>query len=139
MNIKPLIEQLELIVAEFEAMSPKAQHNDLSDLPKHDRQALVTRAVAAVTRIVGTNSTHAPEIQRLFKDLPHLHTHTTSIIGVVKALLSDVKAGHHRCCCGAETLRLTRRSTRMPAAGRRLGSYIRPPPLPPLEEYNNDA
>jgi hypothetical protein len=64
MNINPLIEQLELIVAEFEAMSPKAKHNDLSDLPKHDRQALVTRAVAAVTRIGGTNSTYASEIQK---------------------------------------------------------------------------
>ncbi|MBX3628095.1 MAG: hypothetical protein KF892_24005 [Rhizobacter sp.] len=94
MNVQPLIQQLEGIVADYDAMVPRSQHNDLSDLPKQERQALVTRSVAAISRISGENSTYVNEAKRLLKDLPHLHTHTSSIIGVVKALLADVKAGH---------------------------------------------
>lgn len=94
MNVQPLVQQLEGIVADYEAMIPRSQHNDLSDLPKHERQALVTRAVAAVHRISGERSAYANEVARVLRELPHLHTHTSSIIGVVKALLTDVKAGH---------------------------------------------
>lgn len=94
MNIQPLLQQLEEIVAYYEEMLPRSEHNDLSDLPKHERQALVTRAVAAISRISGERSAYANEVKRVLKDLPHLHTHTSSIVGIVKALLADVKAGH---------------------------------------------
>jgi hypothetical protein len=94
MNVQPLIQQLEGILADYDAMLPRTQLNDLSDLPKHERQALVTRAVAAVNRISGEHSAYTEEVKRLLKQFPHLHSHTSSIIGVVKALLADVKAGH---------------------------------------------
>ncbi len=94
MNVQPLIQQLEGIVTEYKAMALRSQHNDLSDLPKHQRQALVTRAVAAVSRVSGVHSTYAYEVQRVLKELPQLNQHTSSVIGVVNALLDDVKAGH---------------------------------------------
>lgn len=94
MNTQPLIEQLESILADFKALASKSQQNDLSDLSKSDRQALVTRSVAAVNRIAGKNSSYYAEIERLFATLPALHAHTTSVIGVIQALLADVKSGH---------------------------------------------
>jgi len=94
MNVQSLIQQLESIVADYQAMAPRAQYKDLSDLPQHERQALVTRSVAAINRISGEHSAYANEVKRVLKELPYLHTHTPSIVGVVKALLDDVKAGH---------------------------------------------
>lgn len=94
MNTQPLVAQLQAIVDDFAALSQKSPHDDLSDLPKQERQALVTRAVAAVNRVAGERSTYAAELRRLFATLQHLHMHTTSVIGVVSALLADVKAGY---------------------------------------------
>ncbi len=94
MNTQPLIEQLEKILSDFSALAANSKHNDLSDLPKHERQALVTRAVTAVHRIAGRSSTYSAEIERLFATMPSISHHVTSIVGVVAALLSDVKDGH---------------------------------------------
>jgi hypothetical protein len=86
--------QLEAIVKDFQSLQSQSKHDDLSDLPKNERQALITRAIAAVHRISGTGSTYAKEIDRLLLKLPHLHEHTTSIAGVVVALLADLKSGY---------------------------------------------
>ncbi len=94
MNTLPLVAQLQAIVDDFAALAQKSMHDDLSDLPKHERQALVTRAVAAVNRVAGERSTYAAELRRLFGSLQHLHMHMTSVVGVVAALLADVKAGY---------------------------------------------
>lgn len=89
-------QQLDAVLGEFAALSATSQHDDLSDQPKSDRQALVTRAIAAIHRISGTNSTYSREVERLLKTLNHLHMHTTSIMGVVKALRDDLKGGYIR-------------------------------------------
>jgi hypothetical protein len=86
--------QLQSVLKDFASMQAKAQHHDLSDLPKSDRQALVTRAVAAVHRIAGRQSSYAQEVERLMTALPQLHEHTSSVIGVAKALLDDMTAGY---------------------------------------------
>lgn len=86
--------QLQALVDDFNALAQKSEHKDLSDLPKHERQALVTRAVAAVHRITGPQSSYSKEVERILHALPTLHTHTSSIIGVVQALLSDLKNDH---------------------------------------------
>lgn len=96
MNLDVFAAQLDAVLNEFAAFSAKSQHDDLSDLPKADRQALVTRAIAAIHRIAGTNSSYAKEVDRLLKTLNHLHMHTTSIMGVAKALRDDLKAGYIR-------------------------------------------
>lgn len=94
MDIQPLTAQLQQILDDYGALAANSRHDDLSDLPKHERQALVTRSVAAVHRISGSRSAYADEIQRLLTTLQHLHMHTTSVIGVVQALLVDMKAGY---------------------------------------------
>lgn len=88
--------QLTSILEEFAAFQAKSKYDDLSDLPKNDRQALVTKAIAAINRIGGSNSTYAHEVDRLLKKLDHLHLHTSSIMGVVAALRDDLKAGYIR-------------------------------------------
>jgi hypothetical protein len=86
--------QLTEVLKEFAALRAKAHQKDLSDLPKNDRQALVTRAIAAIRRISGTDSTYAQEIERLLSLMPEIHAHTSSIMGVAQALLDDIQAGH---------------------------------------------
>lgn len=96
MNTEIFEHQLDSIVKEFESFTARSQHDDLSDLPKADRQALVTKTIAAIHRIAGSSSTYAKEVERLLKSLGPLHLHTTSIIGVAKALRDDLKAGYIR-------------------------------------------
>lgn len=96
MNTDIFEQQLNAILTEFEILQAQSKHDDLSDLPKADRQALVTRAIAAIYRISGSTSTYAKEVERLLKKLDHLHLHTTSIMGVVTALRDDLKAGYIR-------------------------------------------
>lgn len=96
MNVEYFEMQLTTILAEFAESQAKSKHDDLSDLPKNDRQALVTKAIAAIHRIGGSNSTYAREVDRLLKHLEHLHLHTSPIMGVVAALRDDLKAGYIR-------------------------------------------
>jgi hypothetical protein len=86
--------QLDGIIKDYEAMRKASEHKDLSDLPKDDRQSLLTRAVAAVHRISGSASTYSTEVERIIKQTPALHVHTSSVVGIVKALRHDVTAGY---------------------------------------------
>lgn len=86
--------QLGSIIDEHAGFQGKARHKDLSDLPKEDRQSLVTRAIAAIHRISGRRSTYSLEVERILERTPELHLHTSSIIGVAKALKEDVAAGY---------------------------------------------
>lgn len=94
MNLQLLTQQLADIGSEFEAMRKRAKYDDLSDLPEHESQAFVTRAVAAVVRITGENSAYATEARRVLKQFPQLHQHLAMVAGVVNALYADVKAGY---------------------------------------------
>ena len=87
-------QQLDAILQEFESFRTQSNKTDLSDLPKADRQALVTKSIAAINRIAGANSPYMKEADRVLSALKELHTHTTSIVGVVKALRDDLRAGY---------------------------------------------
>jgi hypothetical protein len=86
--------QLQSIVDEYGTMRRKSKYSDVSDLPKQDRQALVTRAAASVRRISGANSTYSKDIERLVEKMPNIHEHMTSVVGVAQALLDDMNAGY---------------------------------------------
>ena len=94
MNAAIFEEQLRSILDEFNQLKNRSQHDDLSDLPKDDRQAVVTRAIAAIHRIAGRDSAYVKEVNRLLQSMPLLHVHTTSIMGVAKAVLDDIQAGY---------------------------------------------
>lgn len=88
------IQQLDAIISAYTTMQEQSRHDDLSDLQKHERQSLISRAIAAIHRISGNSSTYNAEVKRILERLPHLHTHTSSIIGIVKALREDLNAGY---------------------------------------------
>lgn len=94
MDYPIFITQLDKLIATHRSMQQQSQYDDLSDLSKPDRQSLVTRAIAAVHRITGNNSTYSNEIERIIKLSPHLHLHTSSIIGIVQALREDIDSGY---------------------------------------------
>lgn len=94
MDKTQFIKQLEEILAEFNALSARSVHDDLSDLPDHENQALVTKTVAAIHRIAGPNSSYGTEIKRVLTHRPHMHLHISPVIGVAQALLSNVKSGY---------------------------------------------
>lgn len=94
MNTDIFEHQLNAVLTEFKTFQLKSKHEDLSDLPKSDRQALVTKAIAAIHRIGGSSSSYAKEVERILSKLELLHLHTTSIMGVVAALRDDLKAGY---------------------------------------------
>ncbi len=88
------VAQLDGIVDAYETMRKTSKHSDLSDLPKDERQSLITRSVAAIHRISGRTSTYSDELARIIELNPGLHVHTSSVIGVVKALRHDLASGH---------------------------------------------
>lgn len=94
MDYSIFIKQLDTLISLHTTMRQRSRHNDLSDLPKEDRQSLVTRSIAAIHRITGSNSTFSLEIERIIKEAPNLHLHTSSIIGIVQALKEDLAAGY---------------------------------------------
>jgi len=94
MDYEIFISQLDSLIAVYDNMKAKSQYNDLSDFPKPDRQSLMTRTIAAIHRISGQNSIYSNEVERILKQDPLLHLHTSSIIGVAKALKEDIGAGY---------------------------------------------
>lgn len=94
MDYKVFIKQLDDLISIHAIMRQQSQHNDLSDLAKEDRQSLVTRTIAAIHRITGTGSTFSQEVERILKQDPYLHKHTSSLIGIAKALKDDLASGY---------------------------------------------
>lgn len=94
MNTAVFQAQLDTVLMEYDSFRSKSQYKDLSDLPKVDRQALVTKGIAAVHRISGKNSPYSADINRIIEKHPYLHDHTSSIMGVVQGLRDDIKAGY---------------------------------------------
>jgi len=86
--------QLDKLLDEFDDLVRSSKHKDLSDIAKHVRQGLLSRSFAAVERIAGQKSSYARDIKRILEQLPLLHEHTTSVMGVVQGMRDDVKAGY---------------------------------------------
>lgn len=94
MDLSVLVKQLDILLESYKAMQLRSEQNDLSDLPKPERQSLVTRAIAAVHRISGPGSTYSQEVDRILKQNPPLHVHTSPIMGIVLALREDTASGY---------------------------------------------
>jgi hypothetical protein len=94
MDLSTLVKQLDVLLDLYKAMQLRSEQNDLSDLPKPERQSLITRAIAAVHRISGPSSTYSQEVDRILKQNPPLHVHTSPIMGIVLALREDTASGY---------------------------------------------
>jgi len=64
-----------------------------TDLPFFERQVLVTRAIAAIRRVSGDNSSYIRVIEGI-QPSSFLSKHVTYVMGTVKALRDDIKAGY---------------------------------------------
>ncbi len=86
--------QLDSLLDEYKSFQNQSEHKELNDLPKNDRQSLITRVNAAVHRISGGNSIYSNDIKRIIQAHPNLHRYTSSIMGIAQALRDDIKAGY---------------------------------------------
>ncbi|WP_454735395.1 hypothetical protein [Cupriavidus necator] len=94
MNPNKLSEQLDVNLATYKKLQNKSDYDDLSDLPMEEQQALVTRSIAAVSRIAGENSVYAKDIRRVMTMNTQMHLHIGPVLGIVRALRDDVAAGY---------------------------------------------
>lgn len=94
MDYTIFIKQLDALIELHKSLQQQSKLNDLSDLPKQDRQSLVTRTIAAIHRITGSSSIYSKDIKRVLDEIRYLHLHTSPIIGIAKALRDDLAAGY---------------------------------------------
>lgn len=94
MNTDFQIKQLQKLLDTYADMQRISQYNDLSDLPKVDRQSLVSSSIAAIHRLSGDNSTYSKEIEKVQSVNRYLHKHTSDIMGIVNALKYDIENGY---------------------------------------------
>lgn len=94
MTNNSFLEQLDAIIVQFYKLKDLAKYDDLSDLPTIDRQALVTQSISAIHRSTPNNSIYRDELDRILSRHKSLHTHTEPIIGIIKSLRDDIKAGY---------------------------------------------
>jgi hypothetical protein len=86
--------QLTGVVKVFEEARSSSAHDDLSDLRHTDIQRLTTAARAAILRIGGKDSAYAKQMDEILKSKWYESAKALQLLGVVEALLSDVKAGY---------------------------------------------
>ena len=55
---------------------------------------MITKSIAAIHRISGATSTYSIEVNRILVQMPEIHLHTSSIMGIVQALKADIEAGY---------------------------------------------
>lgn len=95
MDSNVYIKQLDAVIATYVELRQKTKYkDDLSDLPEIDRQAMVSKAIAAIHRISGNKSTYSQEVARVLRTYAPLHLHATPILGIAKALRDDIEAGY---------------------------------------------
>ncbi len=94
MNVDALLAQIDPVVEEFRDMVARSKHDDASDFPADQRQALVARAIAFVDRVAGRDSSYAEEIRRIQGVSKYLFQHAAQVIGVAVSLREDLAAGY---------------------------------------------
>ena len=93
---KPMTEifkkQLEAVIAEHESALSESIHKEASDvLSRTQVTDLQTRCIAAIERIAGRNSPYFRQVKEIGTEKTHPWRQVASLIGVAKALLSDIQ------------------------------------------------
>ena len=87
--------QLSSIIKEYEAGLAESRHDDASDVYSLTQITdLQTRCIAAIQRASGSDSIYVRRASEISKQKTHLYKHVALQIGVLKALLSDIKSGY---------------------------------------------
>lgn len=88
------VNQIDAILGAYGSLRNRTQLDDMSNLPEHERQVIVSRSIAAIDRIAGPNSTYAAEVRRVLTTSPRIFQHLNQVAGVLGALRDDVAAGY---------------------------------------------
>lgn len=88
------LQQIDAVLASYNALRGRTQMDDMSNLPEHERQIVVSRAIAAINRIAGPNSSYVAEVRRVLVTSPRIFQHINQVIGVLGALREDVATGY---------------------------------------------
>ena len=92
-----LIQQIDIIVQEFEANLARSQYDDCSDVMSETKAVeLATRGYAAIERISGADSTYWRRAEEIRGDEAYEHMKLVRLVGVLGSLSADIKAGYLR-------------------------------------------
>lgn len=100
MNKDFFIKQLGEIINDYNLLKSKDQYGDFSSNPLDEVTTVITKAKAAITRIVGNNSEYYKEVDAILKKTNiHEGLKLKLIIGSVIALKSDLQNDYLRSFC----------------------------------------
>ena len=89
--------QLQAVIIEYESALARAKYDDVSDtLSRTTVVDIATRCVAAIERIAGRGSAYFRQIEQIRKRPVHEWTDAANMIGIAKALLSDIQNDYLR-------------------------------------------
>ena len=91
------LNQLESIIASYEALKKQSKYDDLSDLGESVAYDLITRSRAAIERISGRESVYSRQVDEALnieRKYAHDYTRLKMIIGVIRSLHADLQAGY---------------------------------------------
>ena len=92
-----LMQQIDIIVQEFEANLARSQYDDCSDVMSETKAVeLATRGYAAIERISGADSTYWRRAEEIRGDKAYEHMKLVRLVGVLGSLSADIKAGYLR-------------------------------------------
>jgi hypothetical protein len=95
MDQKAILNQIDSLLDDYNRIKSNAKYSDLSDQPKEDVTALVTRMVAAIERLSPPGSRYVENARQhnaaRGANIGHI---LPSVLGIMKALRKDYEAGH---------------------------------------------
>ncbi|WP_146073591.1 hypothetical protein [Amycolatopsis sp. CA-126428] len=89
-TVQTVIDQLDTLIAEYDALAKRSQHDDMSDL-KDESRILANRLQASIDRLTVPSSTYARQADPLRTAATHIRL--LELGGIVRALRDDLNAG----------------------------------------------
>ena len=86
--------QIEIILSEYSDLAQRSKYKDLSDLDTSLLQQLITSCRAVIHRAAGSGSPYTDQLSDLLRRNLCAGKLLTSLVGVVKSLHADLKAGY---------------------------------------------
>jgi len=87
------LKQLKHVLTDWEQLSKKSKHDDLSDLPDYELVAMLTRAHAAIENSTQPSSAYRKQADRIQGMKTSTCFKLMEMIGVVKSVRTDIEAG----------------------------------------------
>ena len=91
------VAQLERVLALYEELRSRAEHDDLSGgVPESEHHKVISHARAAIERVSGLGSPYLRQAESILVDIRSgwIGDKVIAVVGVVESLLADVQAGY---------------------------------------------